>query len=77
VLNAFFGGGEFGVEVFKRKAPLWPSLKNAVLQNIISENLNWQATFHTSFSLPMFNKTARCNTADGGKIVAEKCIRGE
>jgi hypothetical protein len=44
-----------------------------VLRNIISEKLNCQATF----SLPIFNQIARCNTFDDGKIIAEKCIRVE
>jgi hypothetical protein len=50
VLNAFFGGREVGVEVFKRKAPLWPSLEHAVLQNIISEYLNLTQVFPYQFS---------------------------
>jgi hypothetical protein len=59
--------------VFKRKVPLWSSLKHAVLQNIMSENLNCQATFDTSFPLPQNCKI----TLNDGKIIAEKCIQVE
>jgi hypothetical protein len=73
VLNAFMWGVEGGCRCSKGK----PLYGHALLQNIISEDLNWQATYDTSFSLPIFNKIARCNTPDDGKIIAEKCTQGE
>ena len=44
-----------------------------MLQNIMSENLNCQATFDTSFPLPQICKI----TLNDGKIIAEKCIQVE
>jgi hypothetical protein len=67
--SLYLGGAYFKFlrgGLYKRKA-----LKHAVLRNIISENLNCQAIFDTCFSLPIFNKIARCNTFGDGKIIAE------